>query len=67
MYNATVVALRVKRMNSDDDYVAALRFEALVPTYIDNSNPSDQLDKLQRSRVEAILEDEKGLTINRKI
>nr|CAB3262791.1 uncharacterized protein LOC100183298 [Phallusia mammillata] len=45
----------------------ALRFEALVPPFIDNSNPGDQLDKLERSRVEAILEDEMGITVNRKL
>ncbi|CAK8683344.1 unnamed protein product [Clavelina lepadiformis] len=45
----------------------ALRFEALVPPYIDNSNPGDQLDKLERARVELILEDEMGITINRKL
>lgn len=45
----------------------ALRLEALVPPTIDNSNPGDELDKLQRARVETILEDEKGLTTNRKL
>jgi len=38
-----------------------------VPPYIDNSNPGDQLDKLERARVESILEDEQGITINRKL
>ncbi|XP_039259655.2 uncharacterized protein LOC120336117 [Styela clava] len=45
----------------------ALRLEALVPPTIDNSNPGDALDKLQRARVETILEDENGLTTNRKL
>lgn len=45
----------------------ALRFEALVPPVMDISNPGDELDKLQRERVESILEDEMGLTTNRKL
>uniref|UniRef100_H2YB69 LKAAEAR motif-containing protein 1 n=1 Tax=Ciona savignyi TaxID=51511 RepID=H2YB69_CIOSA len=45
----------------------ALRLEALVPPYIDNNNPGDQLDKLDRARVESILEDDKGITTNRKL
>ena len=45
----------------------ALRFEALVPPVMDISNPGDGLNKLQRERVESILEDELGLTTNRKL
>ncbi|KAI8506111.1 PREDICTED: protein LKAAEAR1-like [Branchiostoma belcheri] len=40
----------------------ALRLEALVPPYLDNANPGDKLDRMQRARVEGILEDDKGLT-----
>nr|XP_002121050.1 uncharacterized protein LOC100183298 [Ciona intestinalis] len=45
----------------------ALRFEALVPPYTNNRNPGDHLDKLDRARVESILEDENGITTNRKL
>lgn len=44
----------------------AIRFEALVPSKLDNFNPGDQLDKLQRGRVESILDDDQGLTTTRR-
>lgn len=54
--------------NTHDMFIfAALRLEALVPPTSDNSNPGDALEKIERTRVEAILEDEKGLTTNRKL
>ncbi|XP_038052594.1 protein LKAAEAR1-like [Patiria miniata] len=47
--------------------IKAVRLQAMVPPVPDRNSPGDELDKLQRSRVETILEDERGLTINRDI
>ncbi|XP_077990191.1 protein LKAAEAR1-like [Glandiceps talaboti] len=45
----------------------AVRLQALVPPYPESISSSDALDSLQRERVETILEDERGLTINRDL
>ncbi|XP_002739785.1 protein LKAAEAR1-like [Saccoglossus kowalevskii] len=45
----------------------AVRLQALVPPYPENSKSGDNLDSMQRERVENILEDEKGLTICRDL
>ncbi|XP_033646520.1 protein LKAAEAR1-like [Asterias rubens] len=47
--------------------IKAVRLQAMVPPVPDRNSPGDELDKLQRTRVETILEDERGLTINRDI
>ncbi|CAB1335773.1 unnamed protein product [Coregonus sp. 'balchen'] len=44
----------------------AVRLELLLPTEESKINTIDCLDKLQRKRVEEILDDEKGLTIKRR-
>uniref|UniRef100_A0AAZ3QB51 Protein LKAAEAR1 n=2 Tax=Oncorhynchus tshawytscha TaxID=74940 RepID=A0AAZ3QB51_ONCTS len=44
----------------------AVRLELLLPTEESKINTIDCLDKLQRKRVEEILDDEKGLTITRR-
>ncbi|KAI1892856.1 hypothetical protein AGOR_G00137830 [Albula goreensis] len=43
----------------------AVRLETLLPTKVTKLSIRDSLDRAERSRVEEILEDEKGLTINR--
>ncbi|XP_041361216.1 protein LKAAEAR1-like [Gigantopelta aegis] len=43
----------------------AVRLQALVPPYTDNIDQGDRLDKLDRERVEKLLEDTKGLITNR--
>ncbi|KAJ8408948.1 hypothetical protein AAFF_G00239690 [Aldrovandia affinis] len=43
----------------------AVRLEILLPTKVVKLSSHDSLDRLERSRIEEILEDEKGLTINR--
>ncbi|XP_022103570.1 protein LKAAEAR1-like [Acanthaster planci] len=47
--------------------IKAVRLQAMVPPVPDRNSPGDALDKLQRSRVETVLEDERGLTINRDL
>jgi len=44
----------------------AIRFEALVPPKENRINPGDALDKLQRKRVESILDDNSGLSTSRR-
>ncbi|KAL1249764.1 hypothetical protein QQF64_020769, partial [Cirrhinus molitorella] len=44
----------------------AVRLEQLLPVRERKINHTDCMDQLQRQRVEEILEDEKGLTINRR-
>ncbi|KAJ8265257.1 hypothetical protein COCON_G00143560 [Conger conger] len=43
----------------------AVRLEMLLPTKVSQLSSFDSLDRLERRRVEEILEDVKGLTINR--
>ncbi|XP_067856560.1 protein LKAAEAR1-like [Heptranchias perlo] len=43
----------------------AIRLEALLPPHQEYINLKDTLDKLERRRVEEIMSDETGLTINR--
>ncbi|XP_036390299.1 protein LKAAEAR1-like isoform X2 [Megalops cyprinoides] len=43
----------------------AVRLEILLPAKVSKFSISDSFDKLERSRIEEILEDERGLTINR--
>ncbi|XP_064154143.1 protein LKAAEAR1-like [Anguilla rostrata] len=43
----------------------AVRLEMLLPTKVSQLRGCDSLDRLERRRIEEILEDEKGLTINR--
>ncbi|KAJ8370737.1 hypothetical protein SKAU_G00107650 [Synaphobranchus kaupii] len=43
----------------------AVRLEMLLPTKVSQLSSCDSLDRLERRRIEEILEDEKGLTINR--
>ncbi|XP_067904916.1 protein LKAAEAR1-like [Heterodontus francisci] len=45
----------------------AIRLEALLPPWQKKINLKDTLDKLERRRVEEIMSDEAGLTINRII
>uniref|UniRef100_UPI00398F22D1 protein LKAAEAR1-like n=1 Tax=Pristiophorus japonicus TaxID=55135 RepID=UPI00398F22D1 len=45
----------------------AIRLEALLPPQQEHINLKDTLDKLQRRRVEEIMNDEAGLTINRSM
>ncbi|XP_059836647.1 uncharacterized protein LOC132399842 isoform X1 [Hypanus sabinus] len=45
----------------------AIRLEALLPPYEEQINFKDTLNKLQRKRVEEIIGDEAGLTINRTL
>ncbi|XP_051887422.1 protein LKAAEAR1-like [Pristis pectinata] len=45
----------------------AVRLEALLPPYEEQINLKDTLNKLQRKRVEEIMSDEAGLTINRNL
>ncbi|XP_062886685.1 protein LKAAEAR1-like isoform X1 [Mobula hypostoma] len=45
----------------------AIRLEALLPPYEEQINLKDTLNKLQRKRVEEIIGDEAGLTINRNL
>lgn len=40
----------------------AIRFEALVPAKVDNDNPDDELDKMERKRVESILDDDAAMS-----
>ncbi|XP_071503790.1 protein LKAAEAR1-like [Diadema antillarum] len=47
--------------------IKAVRLQAMVPAVPDKSSPGDSLDKLERSRVETLLEDERGLTIDRDL
>ncbi|XP_071958008.1 uncharacterized protein [Antedon mediterranea] len=47
--------------------IKAVRLQVLVPPYPDNDSPGDALDKLQRKRVEELLEDEKCLTTDREL
>uniref|UniRef100_W5MDE6 LKAAEAR motif containing 1 n=2 Tax=Lepisosteus oculatus TaxID=7918 RepID=W5MDE6_LEPOC len=44
----------------------AVRLELLLPAKLEKISPgNDAVDKLERKRIEEILEDERGLTINR--
>jgi len=43
----------------------AVRLQALVPPYPDMRDKGDHLDKMDRVRVESLLEDAKGLLTNR--
>ncbi|GFS18160.1 protein LKAAEAR1-like [Elysia marginata] len=43
----------------------AVRLQALVPPYSEMKDKGDTLDKFDRERVEALLEDSKGLIVNR--
>ncbi|WAR16258.1 LKAM1-like protein [Mya arenaria] len=43
----------------------AVRLQALVPSYPNEKDRGDSLEKLDRERIEALLEDNKGLLINR--
>ncbi|KAK3576950.1 hypothetical protein CHS0354_017625 [Potamilus streckersoni] len=43
----------------------SVRLQALVPAYIDIKDKGDTLDKLDRERVEELLEDTQGLLTNR--
>ncbi|XP_053382228.1 protein LKAAEAR1-like [Mercenaria mercenaria] len=43
----------------------AVRLQALVPSYPDTKDKGDALDKLDRERVENLLEDAQGLLVNR--
>ncbi|XP_070534782.1 protein LKAAEAR1-like [Ptychodera flava] len=45
----------------------AVRLQALVPPYQESVSSGDALDSLQRERVETILEDEMGITVNRDL
>ncbi|XP_041060784.1 protein LKAAEAR1-like [Carcharodon carcharias] len=45
----------------------AIRLEALLPPWHEKINLKDTLEKLERKRVEEIMNDEAGLTINRII
>ncbi|XP_071854316.1 uncharacterized protein [Apostichopus japonicus] len=47
--------------------IKAVRLQAMVPPVPEKGSPADSLDKLERSRIESILEDENGLTINRDL
>ncbi|XP_041481645.1 protein LKAAEAR1-like isoform X1 [Lytechinus variegatus] len=47
--------------------IKAVRLQAMVPHIPDKNSPSDSLDKLERTRVETLLEDERGLTIDRDL
>lgn len=47
--------------------IKAVRLQAMVPPVPEKKSPGDSLDKLERSRIESILEDENGLTINRDL
>ncbi|KAJ8017269.1 hypothetical protein DPEC_G00016060 [Dallia pectoralis] len=61
--------MRAKEINlmisGQDNAQTAIRLELLLSTEQSNTHTKDCLDKLQRKRVEEILEDIKGLTINR--
>lgn len=43
----------------------AVRLQALIPAYPDTKDKGDTLDKLDRERVEGLLEDSEGLLVNR--
>jgi len=43
----------------------AVRLQALVPPYLEMKDKGDKLDKFDRKRVEDLLEDSKGLIVNR--
>lgn len=43
----------------------AVRLQALIPAYPDIKDKGDALDKLDRERVEGLLEDTEGLLVNR--
>ncbi|RUS86503.1 hypothetical protein EGW08_005753 [Elysia chlorotica] len=43
----------------------AVRLQALVPPYSEMKDKGDTLDKFDRERVEALLEDSQGLIVNR--
>lgn len=43
----------------------AVRLQALIPSYPDTKDKGDTLDKLDRERVECLLEDAEGLLTNR--
>lgn len=45
----------------------AVRLQALVPPHPDNVKTGDNLDSMQRERVEMIISDDKGLTTNRDL
>ncbi|XP_078275265.1 protein LKAAEAR1-like [Rhinoraja longicauda] len=45
----------------------AIRLEALLPPYQDKIHLKDTLNKLERKRVEEIMSDEGGITINRSL
>ncbi|GCC28104.1 protein LKAAEAR1-like [Chiloscyllium punctatum] len=45
----------------------AIRLEALLPPWQEKIHFKDTLDKLERKRVEEIINDEAGLTINRTV
>lgn len=47
--------------------IKAVRLQAMVPSVPDRGSPGDDMDKLERKRVEDLVEDEYGLTINRDL
>ncbi|XP_072032266.1 protein LKAAEAR1-like [Amphiura filiformis] len=47
--------------------IKAVRLQAMVPPVPDRGSPGDGMDKLERKRVETLVEDEHGLTIDRDL
>ncbi|XP_013394044.2 protein LKAAEAR1-like, partial [Lingula anatina] len=45
--------------------IKAVRLQALVPSSAERKDKGDRLDKLQRHRIESLLEDSRGLLTNR--
>ncbi|XP_035236831.1 protein LKAAEAR1-like isoform X2 [Anguilla anguilla] len=57
--------MRLRYQNRRPTALKAVRLEMLLPTKVSQLRGCDSLDRLERRRIEEILEDEKGLTINR--
>ncbi|XP_033099441.1 protein LKAAEAR1-like isoform X2 [Anneissia japonica] len=47
--------------------IKAVRLQVLVPPYPDAESPGDNIDKLERKRIEELLEDEACLTTDREL
>ncbi|XP_062398076.1 protein LKAAEAR1-like [Sardina pilchardus] len=62
-YRAQEINLMI---SSQDTAQRALRVELLLPTSKSKMKTNDSLDKLQRRRVEEILDDERELTLSRE-